>query len=1172
MVKPTLIVDTIKLALVAFLTMLLNLLQPSSAKALETTVDSLWADDEEKVVATPSSKTRKTKARRAKAKESVNLTFADVDRAARRVAATLQQDANLKKGDRVMLAYPPGLDFAMGFWGCLYAGAIGIPVYPPYPGTLAKDLPKFNRMVDDSGAKVILTNRTYYMATQLATAKSFFSSSVTWPKDISWVSSDAVADSMADFYTDVECSFDDLAFFQYSSGSTSEPKAVMVSYGNVNAQLKVWAAIRETDTMVSWVPSYHDMGLVVFILAPASTGARCVSMSPLSFIKDPSLWMRTASKYKATQICAPNFGYALAARKTTKKQVADLDLTHLRQCLCAAEPIRIESLNAFTETFAPAGFNPKTYGCGYGLAEATLAATGPDPYNPKEPVVFVAKKNALEQHKKAQRAPVDHPAVDTMTLVGCGTLRPTFKVIIVDPETHEQLPDCRVGEIWIQGESVTKGYWNREQYTKEQFQATVRGTADTPENHYLRSGDMGFFDGDVMYVTSRLKDLIIIRGRNVCPQDVERTTELAHDEVRPGCVAAFSIETSNQEEALVVVAEMRSDLKKDQDKLRAIANAIATSVLSEHQLRCASIVLLRPRSIPKTTSGKIQRRGTKAKFEDNTLAAQYTHTGVIQATPKEAPVAAVAKVTESTSDGVIRTPEEIVTWLLERLGQEAASGEGPAPTIDADTPWACVGMDSVAIVGLSAELGEFLGCVVPPSAFFQFDTPAKLANAPGLATGELETQESTLPEGSYVDENGEIKAECYDFECFPEVQHLRGQLTELTDAGLVLPYLDVLTAEKKQQLNFNTYNYLGYASHPATAQASKDAIDNYGTGMSSSPIVGQNIINTQLEAALCKHFDAEASVLFVGGWVTNVTTIAALVGKGDLILCDILNHNSCVNGQRLSGATILAFPHNDVAAAERILKSVRHKYRRVLIVIEGVYSMDGDVPNLPAFVALKKQHKAILFVDEAHSFGTMGQTGKGMCEYFDVPTTDVDVRMGTMSKALGSVGGFILAAKTVVDYLKYSAGGFVYSVGLGPANAGAALKAAQLMGDEPQRSVRLQELSAFFYDACVAAKLDVGTNVRGACVVVVYIGGTVETVRLSMRLSDEEKTQSPRSCTRPSRRASAGCASSSRTCTRKPTLVARSNRLSASWAVCARSPLLSRPRSWKKSMRKSNVI
>ncbi|OQR94824.1 fatty-acid-CoA ligase [Achlya hypogyna] len=1059
-------------------------------------------------------------------KESVSLTFADVDRAARRVAATLQTEAGLQKGDRVMLCYPPGLDFAMGFWGCLYAGAIGIPVYPPYPGTLVKDLPKFNRMVEDSGAKVILTNRAYYMATQLATAKSFFSGAVSWPKDILWYSTDAISTAMTDRYTDVACTFDDIAFFQYSSGSTSEPKAVMVSHGNIHAQLKTWASICDDDTLVSWLPSYHDMGLVGFILVPCATGARCISMSPLAFIKDPALWMRTVSKYKGTHVCAPNFGYALAARKTTKAAVAKLDLRSLKQCICAAEPIRVESLEAFTEKFLPAGFDPKTFNCGYGLAEVTLVVTGQDPHVRQDPTVLVLKKSALEQRKAAVVAPKGHNPTDTVTLVGCGGPMPTFRVIVVDPETHVQLKDNAVGEIWIQGPSVAQGYWHREEYTKEQFRATLAdpkrkraslGSTDkshflrsgdvsiVDKSHWLRSGDMGFLRNGQTFITGRLKDLIIVRGRNVCPQDVEHTVETASADVRPGCVAAFSIETSQQEEALVVVAELRADLKKLPERLRAIASAVATAVLGEHQLRCASIVLLRPRSIPKTTSGKIQRRGTKAQFEAGTLAAQFTLEGP---PPAAAPVSAVVEsstaeptAAEPAVGQVVRTPEEIVAWLLERLAQEHAE----AAAIDADTPWACVGLDSVAIVGLSAELGEFLGCVVPPSAFFQFDTPAKLAAAPGLATGELETQEEAAPEDAYVDEHGEIKAECYDFEVFPEVLHLRGQLNELTDAGLVLPYLDVLTVEKKQQLNFNTYNYLGYASHPAVAQASKDAITVYGTGMSSSPIVGQNVINTELEAALCQHFDAEASILFVGGWVTNVTTIAALVGKGDLILCDILNHNSCVNGQRLSGATILAFPHNDVAAAERILKSVRHKYRRVLIVIEGVYSMDGDVPDLPAFVALKKQHKAILFVDEAHSFGTMGKTGKGMCEYFDVPTADVDVRMGTMSKALGSVGGFILASQTVVQYLKYSAGGFVYSVGLGPANAGAALQSVKLMGAEPQRSVRLQELSAFFYDACVEAQLDVGTNVRGACVVVVYIGGTVETVRLSMLLSEHDK-------------------------------------------------------------------
>ncbi|KAF0695213.1 Aste57867_13977 [Aphanomyces stellatus] len=1055
--------------------------------------------------------------------ESVVITFEELDRAARKVAATLQIEGGLEKGDRVMLCYPPGLDFAMGFWGCLYAGAIGIPTYPPYPGTLAKDLPKFNRMVEDSGANVILTNRTYHLATQLATAKSYFSRDApSWPAGIKWFSTDAISNSLSNQYVDVTSTVEDIAFFQYSSGSTSEPKAVMITHGNIQAQLQTWASIKETDTMISWLPSYHDMGLVGFILTPCAFGARCVSMSPLAFIKDPAMWMRIASKYKGTHLCAPNFGYALAARKTSKAQVAKLNLSHVKQAICAAEPIRVESLEAFTETFAPCGFDPKTFNCGYGLAEVTLVVTGQDPKVRKEPAVLNVKKSILEKQKRVVLAPKGHPSADSTTLVGCGHAMPTFEVIVVDPETRKQLAENQVGEVWIRGPSVAKGYWKREEYTKEMFHATLHSKATKGGNSWLKSGDMGFLRNKEVFITGRLKDLIIIRGRNVIPQDVEHSVEIAHDQVRPGCVAAFSVETSMQEEALVVVAELRADLKKDQDQLATIARKIATAILSEHQLRCAAIVLLKPRSIPKTTSGKIQRSAAKKAYENDALASQYTHRG--NAEPKE--VKAV-RVEEAEGDddeakpahtGEVRSLDEIEAWLLERLAQELGGGETSeednnegkaatkdAPAVDLETPWACFGMDSVAIVSLSAELGEFLGCVVPPAVFFQYDTPAKLLAAPGLATGELvEENNGDAEPVSFIGDDGELKPECYDVMAFPEIQHLQGQMQELTSAGLKVPFLDVLTAEKRKQLNYNTYNYLGYASHPAVAAASKAAIDTYGTGMSSSPIVGQTIVNTEVEAQLCKHFGAESAVLFVGGWVANVTTIDSLVGKGDLILCDVLNHNSCVTGQRLSGASILSFPHNDVATADRILKSVRHKYRRVLIVIEGVYSMDGDIPDLPAFVALKKQHKCFLFLDEAHSFGTMGATGKGMCEFYNVDPSEVDIRMGTMSKAMGSVGGFILASNVWIQYLKHCAGGFVYSVGLGPANAGATLKSLQLMAKEPERSVRLQELSAYFFDACVKAKLDVGTNVRGTCVVVVYTGSTVDTVRASMLLSDDE--------------------------------------------------------------------
>ncbi|KUF90018.1 hypothetical protein AM588_10003797 [Phytophthora nicotianae] len=1015
-------------------------------------------------------------------RETVNLSFEDVDRAARKVAAALQRDAHVVKGDRVMLCFPPGLDFALAFWGCLYAGVVGIPVYPPYPGTLAKDLPKFNRLVEDSGAAVVLTNTTYHLASKMATVKGYFSTSRTsWPANLQWITTDSLPDSLVAQYDEEDAlslTANDVAFFQYSSGSTSAPKAVMISHGNLRAQLKTWESIEPTDTMVSWLPSYHDMGLVGFIITPCVTAARCVSMSPISFIKDPALWMRTASKYKATHVCAPNFGYALAARKTSDKQAAAMDLSTLKQTICAAEPIRRESLEAFTSKFSASGFDPNTFNCGYGLAEVTLVCTGQEP--PQKPTLLDVNKRVLETERKAavvsskkSKKPASN---EVMQLVGCGKAMPTFSVSIVDPDTKKLLDELQVGEVWVQGPSVAVGYWNRPEYTEEMFRAQLAGEKDA-NNTYLRTGDMGFLRKGELFVTGRLKDLIIIRGRNVCPQDVEASVEHAHENVRPGCTAAFSIEKGD-EEALVVVTEVKNG--SSQETLEEICREIIKTVLSEHQLKCEAIVLLRQKTIPKTTSGKIQRSASKAHFLDGTLVKPLFE---YRAKAGNAPVASTpTKRKEKTTtkpSGELKTPDEILAWLLEHVAQEmemptGESSDGQKTTtnaaeIDPNTPWAMFARE-----------------------------------CPGLATGDLAGDQEGDDQGDVQTATTveEIDPSCFEIENFPEVQGLFGQMKEFESAGLRVPFLETLTPEKRRMTNFNTYNYLGNASDPEVAAASKAGIEEYGTTMSSSPIVGQTQVNVDLEKALCTFFKADASILFVGGWVSNVTTIDALVSKGDLILCDALNHDSCVSGQRLSGATILPFPHNDTKALERMLSKLRTKYRRVLIVIEGVYSMDGDIPDVNEMIRIKKKYKALLFIDEAHSFGTMGATGRGICEHTNVDPKDIDVRMGTMSKALGSVGGFILGSKSLVKYLKHCAGGFVFSVGLAPACGSAALKSVQLMTESSSRTTTLQERSMFFYDLCKEHKIPMGESTfRGAPVVVVMIGSTIATAKASEYLA-----------------------------------------------------------------------
>jgi acyl-CoA synthetase (AMP-forming)/AMP-acid ligase II len=280
-----------------------------------------------------------------KMKVERELTFGELDFEARKVAGLLQSQG-VKKGDKIILCYPPGLEFACAFWGALYCGAVSIPTYPPYPGTLAKDLPHFNKLVEDSGARVVLTDRKYMAASKLGTFQSYLKSksAIGWPKNVAWHVTEGLSGSLADKAEPVELCLDDLAFFQYSSGSTSSPKAVMISFGNIKCQLKTWDSITPEDVMVSWLPSYHDMGLVGFTIVPAFTSARCVSMDPLNFIRDPSVWIQLMSKYKATHGCAPNFGFALAARKCSDKLAATLDLSNWRQAICAAEPIRKDAL------------------------------------------------------------------------------------------------------------------------------------------------------------------------------------------------------------------------------------------------------------------------------------------------------------------------------------------------------------------------------------------------------------------------------------------------------------------------------------------------------------------------------------------------------------------------------------------------------------------------------------------------------------------------------------------------------------------------------------------------------------------------------------------------------------------------------------------------------------
>lgn len=354
----------------------------------------------------------------------------------------------------------------------------------------------------------------------------------------------------------------------------------------------------------------------------------------------------------------------------------------------------------------------------------------------------------------------------------------------------------------------------------------------------------------------------------------------------------------------------------------------------------------------------------------------------------------------------------------------------------------------------------------------------------------------------------EIPPEYYRFDLYPEYRKLKQQQQDIVALGGTNPFFTAqegltnhTTVVAGQTLiNYATYNYLGMSGDPVVSQAAKDAIDCYGTSVSASRLLsGEKPLHRDLEAAIAALIGVEDCIVYVGGHATNVTTVGHLFGQNDLILHDALSHNSLLQGCMLSGATAITFPHNDWDAADRILRDRRHRYRRVLIVIEGVYSTDGDIPHLPEFIALKQRHKAFLMVDEAHSIGVLGSHGRGISEYFGINPNDVDLWMGTLSKSFASCGGYIAGCQAVIEYLKYTAPGFVYSVGISPPNAAAVLAAIQVLKAEPHRVQQLHQRSQLFLEFARTEGLNTGTS-QDSPVIPIIVGDSLKSVQLSQNL------------------------------------------------------------------------
>ena len=526
--------------------------------------------------------------------ESGTLTYGELDRQAGAIAAGLQS----WQGERALLLYPSGLEFITAFFGCLYAGIVAVPVYPPRRN---QKLSRLLSIVNDAEAKVALTTTSI-----LTDIEKRWSEEADLLAQLKLVAADTIEANRGEFVPQ-SVILESLAFLQYTSGSTGTPKGVMVTHGNIihNQQIIQQAfGHSEQSIGVSWLPLFHDLGLIGHVLQTIYLGAINILMPPVAFLQKPIRWLKAISKYRATTSGGPNFAYDLCVKKVQPEQLTNLDLSSWDLAYSGAEPIRAETLKQFSQKFAQSGFNYSAFYPCYGMAETTLCTTGGN--KNQKPVIQGVKAGELEQNSVVES---EVSSSESRFLVGCGRTYMDTTVSIVNPESLTLCEKGQIGEIWVSGGSIASGYWNRPEATRETFQAYLK---DTGEGPFLRTGDLGFFSNGELFVTGRLKDVIIIRGQNYYPQDIEMTVQKSHLALRPNCGAAFTVEFKGSERLVVVQEVERSYLRKL--NVNEVVGNIRQAVTAEHSLQVYAAVLVKTGSIPKTSSGKIRRHACRAEF------------------------------------------------------------------------------------------------------------------------------------------------------------------------------------------------------------------------------------------------------------------------------------------------------------------------------------------------------------------------------------------------------------------------------------------------------------------------------------------------------------------------------------------------------------------------------
>jgi amino acid adenylation domain-containing protein len=628
---------------------------------------------------------------------NATLTYLELDQKARGIATNLR--SLNAAGQPVLLLFPPGLDYIAALMGCLYAAAIAVPVYPP---KFNRSLQRLQYIVSDAQSTIALTTSSI-----LSKIEATFERTPDLRK-LRWLDVEMCLGELDESRTQTPVEAGTLALIQYTSGSTGEPRGVVLTHRNLlhNSALLSSAFEYNSDShCVSWLPMYHDMGLIGGIIQPLVGGYPCTLMAPNTFLQSPFRWLQAISSHRGTISGGPNFAYDLCVQRISGDMRRSLDLSSWTSAFNGAEVVRAETIEKFSRAFGASGFRREAFYPCYGLAEATLIVSGGR--KGEQPVTKSVRTDPRESNR-VDIAPDGEG--NTRLLVGCGQALLDEHITIVDPETSIRSRPGEVGEIWVSGDSVAQGYWKRPEETTKTFRARL---ADTDEGPFLRTGDLGFLDNDQLFVTGRIKDLIIIRGLNYYPQDIEQTVDWCHPALRQNSNAAFSVEVDG-EERLVLVQEINERQAVDTAEIIA---AIRQAVSEEHGLQAHAVVLIRSRSIPKTSSGKIQRRQCRANYlalELEVIAECGTRLGRAVGKPD----------TTIHLNEPLGNLQSVERWLTSHLAARVGVDASRVKMSDSIMRY---GLDSLSATDLMYAIETAAGVVLPITTLLQDLTIAEIA-------------------------------------------------------------------------------------------------------------------------------------------------------------------------------------------------------------------------------------------------------------------------------------------------------------------------------------------------------------------------------------------------------------------------------------------------------------